>query len=414
VGTTPAACTNNGTATVTPNGGTAPYSILWSNGLTNFTITSLAPGTYTATIKDANNCSAPVTVTVTGSNTSITVNGTVQTPAGCNIGGSATVSVTSGSGNYTYLWDNGQTTAVATNLSVGNHQVTVTDVTTSCTGVGVVNIPQATPIITTVVVTTNATCTTGGTATASASGGVAPYTYKWDNNQTGPTATNLTAGVHTVTVTDATGCVSTTNVTIGQTQGPTASATANNPATCTGGGSATATATGGQAPYTFLWDNGQTTATATNLAAGTRKVTVTDANGCAAIAMVTITQVGTPSVTAAVTTVATCNSGASATATGSGGTAPYTYKWSNNATTATVTNLSAGTYTVTVTDANGCTATATLTVTPPQTPTVVISASTNANCNQPGSATAMAATPLNGATTKPRPQQSTSAPAPTP
>lgn len=391
VGTTPAACTNNGTATVTPSGGTPPYSVIWNNGQTNLTITSLAPATYTVTVTDANLCSTVKQITVTGSNTSITVNGTVQAPAGCALGGTATVSISNGSGNFTYLWDNGQTTAVATNLSVGNHTVTVIDVATGCQGIGLINIPQATPIITTIVVTTNATCSTGGTATVSASGGVAPYTYLWDNGQTTATATNLSAGLHTVTVKDATNCIVTTQATINQSQGPTVTAQPNSQATCTSGGSATATATGGQAPYAYLWDNGQTTATATNLSAGNHKVTVTDANGCAATAMVTIAQSGTPSVSITINSAATCLAGGKASALGSGGTAPYTYQWSTGATTSMVTNLAPGTYTVTVKDANNCTATATTTIVPPSTPTVVISASTSANCSQPGSATAMAA-----------------------
>lgn len=390
-GATPAVCTNNGTATVTPAGGTPPYSILWANGQSTFTINNLAPGTYTATITDANNCTEGVTVTVTGSGSGLTINGTAQVPAGCNIGGSATLFVSNGSGNYTYLWDNGQVTPVATNLSVGNHTVTVIDQTTSCTGVGTVNIPLATPIITTIIVTTNATCSTGGAAVASASGGVAPYTYLWSNGQVGANTINLMSGTYTVSVTDASGCMSTNSATITQTQGPSVTAQVTTQATCTTGGTATATATGGQPAYTYLWSNGATTPTATNLAPGIRTVTVTDANGCAASASVTITQSQGPTATASVTAAATCLTGGSATVTATGGTPPYTYLWNTNATTATITNIAPGTYTVTVKDANNCTVTASATIAAPPVPTVVISSSTIANCNQPGSATALAA-----------------------
>lgn len=391
-GTTPAACTNNGTATITPNGGTAPYNIVWSpGGFTNFTVTSLAPGTYTATVTDANGCTEGATVTVTGNNTGLTVNGTVQAPAGCTVGGSATIAVTSGSGNYKYLWDNGQMTVVATGLTVGNHTVTVMDLVTGCTGVGTINIPQATPIITTIIVTTNATCSLGGTATASVSGGVSPYSYVWSNGQTGANATNLVAGTIFITVTDATGCVATHSAVVQQTQGPSVAVVVNSNATCTTGGSATATASGGASPYTYIWSNGDTTATTTGLLAGTHTVTVTDANGCAASKSVTITQPNAPSVTATVGAAATCLTGGSATAAGAGGSTPYSYKWSNNDMTATVTNLAPGTYTVTVTDANGCSATASVIIVPPVKPSVLISASSNANCNQPGSASALAA-----------------------
>ena len=61
---------------------------------------------------------------------------------------------------------------------------------------------------------------------------------------------------------------------------------------CNGGndGSTDVTAGGGTAPYTYLWDYGQTTDTAYNLAAGNYIVTVTDANGCTDIDTATISE----------------------------------------------------------------------------------------------------------------------------
>lgn len=385
-----AACGLAGSATVVPSGGTPPYTILWNTGSTNFTISGM-PGTYTATLKDANNCTKAVSVTIGGTNTSLTVSATVVSNAGCTIGGSATATASAGSGNYAFSWDNGNTTATATNLSAGNHSFTVTDITTGCTGVGTVNIPTAPPLTVSTTVVTNATCLVGGSATATGAGGTPPYTYKWDNNQTTATATNLGAGPHSVMVTDSKGCVATAIVIIGQTQGPTVTVVVNSNATCIGGGSATASATGGAGGYVFLWDNGQTTATATNLSVGAHKVTVTDAAGCSAVGMATITQPGAPSVIVSPGSPANCIAGGgSATAGASGGTGPYTFLWSNGSTSATVSNLSAGTYTVTVRDALGCTATGQVSVAASIPPNVVIVASSNAKCDQPGSATASA------------------------
>lgn len=388
---TNAACGNTGTATVTPSGGTPPYTFQWHNTFTTQTITGLAPGPYLVTVTDANGCTFTASVNVGGTNTNLTVNVTLVSNAGCTVGGSATASVVGGSGNYVYAWDNGQTTATATNLTAGNHSVTVTDVTTMCSGVGTINIPTAPPLTVTAVVNSNANCTVGGSATATASGGTPPYTYKWDNGQLTATATNLGAGPHTVTATDAAGCIATTTITIGQGQGPTVTAVVTANATCTAGGSATATATGGAGGYVYLWSNGQSTATATNLAPGTHMVTVTDAGGCSASASVSVTQPNAPSVTAAATGNANCNGGGGvATASPSGGTPPYTYAWSNGQTNAIATNLGAGVYTVTVTDAAGCKGTASVSIASPFPPAVVITASSNANCNQPGSATVMA------------------------
>ena len=385
-----AACGLAGSATVFPSGGTPPYSIVWNTGSTSFTITGM-PGTYTATLTDANGCTKPVTVTIGGTNTTLTVTATVITNAGCTVGGKAMASASGGSGNYAFSWDNGQSTAMASNLSAGNHSVTVTDITTGCTGVGTVNIPTAPTLTATAVVVTNATCLVGGSATATGAGGTPPYTFKWDNNQTTATATNLGAGPHSVTVTDATGCVATAIVIIGQTQGPTVTAVVNNNASCTAGGKATATATGGAGGYIFLWDNGQNTAMATNLSVGVHHVTVTDAAGCSATAMVTITQPGAPTAIVSPGSPANCTSGGgSANAGATGGTPPYSFHWSTGANTQNITNLSAGTYTVTVTDALGCTSTGQVSVAAAIPPNVVIVASSNARCDQPGSATASA------------------------
>lgn len=386
---TNANCGLPGSATVAPSGGTPPYTVSWNTGSTNFTI-SAPPGTYSVTVTDSKGCSVTATATIGGGGTPLNINITVNSNAGCTTTGKATALASGGSGNYAYVWDNGQTTAMAT-LTAGGHSVTATDITTGCTGVGTVTITSVTNLAVTATAVTSASCTTGGSATANASGGTAPYSYAWDNGQTTQTATNLTAGPHKVTVTDAGGCIAIATVTIGQSQGPSVTVTANSNAACSGaGGSATATASGGTSPYVYLWDNGQTTATATGLSAGTHKVTVTDAAGCSAMGSVDIQQAGTPTATVVVTAQATCTTGGSATATGAGGSGNYTYNWSTGTTGATVSNLSPGTYTVTVTDGSGCTATASATIVPPAPPVAIISASANAKCDQPGSASASA------------------------
>ena len=118
-------------------------------------------------------------------------------------------------------------------------------------------------------------------------GGTTPYTYAWSNGQTSATATNLSANTYRVTVTDARGCTATSSVAVSQPVASLTSSFASSNITtvdCFGNftGSATVTVTGGTTPYTYAWTNGQTSATATNLAANTYRVTVTDARGCSA------------------------------------------------------------------------------------------------------------------------------------
>jgi hypothetical protein len=211
-----------------------------------------------------------------------------------------------------------------------------------------------------------------GTASVIATGGTAPYTYLWSNGETTASISGLTAGTYTVTVTDLNGCTANCSVTV---QEPGCNLSANATGTnvsCNAGtdGTAAATASGNLVPVTYLWSNGETTASITGLVAGTYTVTVTETPTCTAVASYTVTE---PTLldAACTKTDATTIGGAEGTASviATGGTAPYTYLWSNGETTASITGLTAGTYTVTVTDLNGCTANCMVTVQEPSCPT---------------------------------------------
>ena len=147
------------------------------------------------------------------------------------------------------------------------------------------------PLVASISSSSNVSCFGGnnGSSTASASGGVTPYSYSWSNGATGATASGLTAGTYTVTVTDGNSDQAQAQVTISQPTLLSASASGTD-ADCNGGptGSASASASGGVSPYSYAWSNGASTATANGLAAGSYSVTVTDNNGCADVAFVTI------------------------------------------------------------------------------------------------------------------------------
>jgi hypothetical protein len=242
----------------------------------------------------------------------------------------------------------------------------------------------AAPLVVTIPTSSNVSCNGGidGSATASATGGTAPYSYSWSSGANTATASGLSAGSYTVTVTDASSATATANITITEPSALSASATATD-ASCNGvaDGSVDLTVSGGTTPYTYSWSNSATTQDLAAVAAGTYTVTVADANGCTTNAGATV---GEPSAIAASATASnvTCNGLAdgSVDLTVSGGTAPYTYTWSNSATTQDLAAVAAGTYTVIVADANGCVANAGATVSEP----TALSASataTNAPCN---------------------------------
>ncbi|WP_053990259.1 LamG-like jellyroll fold domain-containing protein [Mangrovimonas sp. TPBH4] len=369
-------CTNgnNGTATVTPSGGTAPYFYVWSNGQTTATATNLSEGTYTVNITDSNGCTFETNVTLEAPEEILTnITSTNPTCFG-SANGTATVSVTSGGiSPFTYQWSNGQTSQTANGLAANtNYSVIVTDAN-GCSVSNSVTLSQPNALQVNIT-KTPALCfgSNGGTATATPSGGTAPYSYVWSNSQTTQTATNLSAGSYTVTVTDNNGCQEIKSVTITQPSQLTATAEAFD-ASCynASNGYVTVTVENGTPGYTYSWNTSpvQTTATASGLSAGTYSVTITDANGCTTTASATVNE-PTELVADISGTNVSCygfNDG-TASVSVSGGTAPYEYTWNTSPiqTTSTANNLTAGNYQVIVEDALGCQITKTITITQPQ------------------------------------------------
>lgn len=269
--------------------------------------------------------------------------------------GSVDLTVTDGTPPYTFAWSNGATTEDLANVPAGTYSVTVTDAGgQTATASATVNEPSPVSVSTT---GADVTCNgdADGTATATASGGTAPYTFAWSNGSTSASISGLAAGTYSVTVTDANNCTGTGSATIGSPAALTASATGTD-ANCFGDadGSATATASGGTAPYSFSWSNGGSGASIAGLAAGTYVVTVSDANGCTATASATVAEPSEVAVAVSATDASCGQADGSAAATVTGGTAPYSIAWSTGATTASIGGLAAGTYSVTATDANGC------------------------------------------------------------
>jgi hypothetical protein len=373
---------NNGSATANPSGGSG-YTYAWSNGGNTQTISNLSPGTYTVTVTATGNCTATASATI-GASTPITVTTSmVNTTCGLN-NGSATANPSGGSG-YTYAWSNGGNTQTISNLSPGTYTVTVT-ATGNCTATASATIGASTPItVTTSVV--NTTCgLNNGSASANPSGG-SGYTYAWSNGGNTQTISNLAAGTYTVTVTASNGCTGTTEAVVNGSVPITVNMQAVQTSCGQNNGSATANPVGGNT-YTYVWSNGGTTQTISNLAPGTYTVTVTSESGCTVSGSTVVDPSGGISVTIdAISTTCGLNNGA-ATANPSGGSG-YTYIWSNGATTQTISNLAPGTYSVTVTAAGNCTASSTVTIDPSLAISVSVSTEPTTCGFANGSATAL-------------------------
>ncbi len=349
-----------GTASITPTGGTTPYTYSWSSaGQTTAAVSGICAGAQTIKVTDAAGCVNFYTVTITeppAISPTVTKNDIT-----CNNmnNGSVSVATSGGIGAYTYSWNpGGATTANINGLSGGNYTLTITD-GTGCTvtrTVGIINPAQlicsTTP--------TNPTCNgaNNGSASSLVTGGTQPYTYFWSpNGGTGSTGTGLSAGNYTVTITDKNGCTVTKLTTINQPAAITASFNTTH-IPCFGGttGSTTASAASGVGAYTYSWiPGGQTGTSRAGLSAGTYSLSITDGNGCSTTVSVTINAPAKLAIAFNKTDAGcgTCTNG-SADANVSGGVNPYTYSWSNGQTTFSATGLSVGLYTVCITDANNC------------------------------------------------------------
>jgi hypothetical protein len=277
-----------------------------------------------------------------------------------------TAQVSNAVGTPSYSWSTNpiQTSATATGLSSGEYVVVVTD-DNNCEASDTVEVLSLPPL-NLEVQATDSLCLglTSGAATVIASGGSGSYEYSWNTSpvQNTASATGLSVGVYTVTVTDITGCSGQASVTIHQ-KGEISVDVTTNGDVCpeSNDGEATATASNGSAPYTYSWNTSpvQSGTIATGLAPGDYQVTATDQDGCQGIGSVTIAAL--PAVEADAGTYTTICLGQSTDLLATGG---VDYEWSIGEFGATIEVAPEETtlYTVTVTDGNGCTGTDTVTV----------------------------------------------------
>lgn len=379
-----AGCNGAGTGSIslTVTGGTSPYNYNWNNGANTASISNLIAGSYSVTVTDANFCSASLSVNI-GQVSAVAATATpthVSCAGGAN--GTIAVSVSSGTAPFSFAWSDGSALQSRDSLSAGNYSVTVSDAN-NCSVVAntVVAEPSA---ITLNYTKQDATCygAANGSIDLSVTGGTGAYSYNWSNSEQTQDVYSLTAANYTVTVTDANSCVVSAGINISEPAALTLS-TISTPAVCynTNTASVTATASGGSGTYQYIWSNGGNNATISNVAAGSYTVSVTDTNGCSAVASVSAGQSPAVVITETVTGVSCFgdNHGSiSVTANGGGGS--YTYLWNTGSNSSSIANLTAATYSVTVTDANGCSAAKNITLTQPAA-IQLTTAVTNAGCN---------------------------------
>lgn len=355
---------SNGTATVIVNGGTQPYTYLWSTNpaQTSSTVTNLTSGVYSVTVTDSKGCIKYDSVSITQPTLLTTAKSKTDVSCYNGTNGTATIIASGGTLPYSYSWNTfpTQTNATATGLTA-NTYIALTIDSKGCAVTDTFTITQPAPL-TSGKSKTDVSCFNGnnGTATTVVSGGTPPYTYNWNTSpiQTTATATTLNAGIYIVTITDNHNCIKYDTISIGQ---PTllVATTTKKDLKCfdDSTGIVTANASGGTPPYTYTWNTVpiQTTSSISSLQAGIYNLIITDNKGCITAVSTTVTQPNPLSSTISGTDI-NCFGGndGSVNINVTGGTQPYSYQWNNAANTANNTKLIAGKYNVTVTDHNGC------------------------------------------------------------
>jgi len=398
------------TVTVPVGAGTPPFTYVLDGGApvvgpSPHVFSNVPQGMHNIVITEAVSSCNSVLNEMVFRNNSLTANISTTATACAAVGtGSITITPTNGTGPYTFQLDGflpvpGAVPFTFNNLLGGNHSIIVTDATGCQTNVIVVNVPIG-PGVTGNATSTIASCAAiaNGTVTATATTGIAPFTWQLDGGaaQISPsphTFINVSSGTHIITITDNLGCSTPVNVIVAAGPGVNGN-TISTPASCQGAGNGTitATATFGAAPFTWQLDggsfqNGTNPYTFTNIFGGLHFVTIKDNVGCTLDLNVNVAS-GNGPLASAISSATSCNGASNGTIIVSAinGAPPYSFSLDGAPPFAAgnpyaFTNVSSGIHTVIVRDAAGCVSNTVTVIVLPGPPLTTTVTKTNVLCN---------------------------------
>jgi len=373
---------SDGNAIANIQGGTMPYTYSWTFPNNRIVRTdenvlqNIDGGGYKLEIIDANNCVSPAYTFEVAASSPIQLQVVEVQNASCSNpeGGFINLSTSGGRSGINYEWNNGLLTEDLTDLDVGTYAITVTDgAECTLTRSFTIQLEEDSLAIELIAIDQpNCDNTSDGAIAIQVNGGFGNYQFFWSNGvQTfdgdSTQLQNLSAGSYDVSVIDANNeylCVGFLdnlelipegNISVDLDN-------FNNELACFEDelGASFITPTGGNMPYQYAWSNGATTEDVTNLAAGSYRLTITDANNCEWTSGELFPEIlapGNPFIaTANFVTDSLCvgDDNGQIDLIVEGGTTPYNFEWNNGATTATIQNLLPGAYSLTVTDENDC------------------------------------------------------------
>jgi gliding motility-associated-like protein len=361
---------STGSITASISGGTQPYTFTLDNGASGNPIQNLAAGNYLLDVSDANGCVLDdLPIAINQPATAVSVSQLNASPS-CfgQSNGSLQVNAQGGNGApFDYLWSNGQTQDLASNLGAGIYTVTASD-SKGCTATGIFELSSFDAIVTNVL-TDIPSCF--GVADGQAAvnliqggGGMGdPANYHFEWSVPGSPDNIFISGLagdmeYYVTVTDNFGCSGIDTFFLFQPP-PLDFTLVLDSVDCNGGANGSAAlgnVPGGQTIAGFEWSNGDTDPLADNLAAGMYSVTLTDLDGCQGEQAFTIEEPAALAVDVDIKDLRCYGySDAQIDVIASGGTPGYQISWSTGTSGASIQDLPAGSYQFTITDGKGCT-----------------------------------------------------------
>ena len=369
---------NDGEINITVTGGTGNYTYEWSSengsGIQqgNQDQIGLAPGNYKLILRDGCNTFEYIYTITTPDTLEISLDEKVDVLCHDDSTGKIDISVTGGTLPYNYVWKdnfgnvydrnvgNVFSNGDLSNIPAGLYDLTVTDAN-NCSATYSTEITQSEDLVIQIDKTDlNCYDSNDGTIKVTPSGGVAPYTYAWNDFGNGDFRQNLSAGTYQVTITDSNGCIEIRDVEV--LNAPLFDVNPIiTPVSCFGAndGSIELNFVGGIAPISFNWtDDSSAGQVRNNLSPGLYSVLITDGSGCEIQEDFVIVEPKEISIAGVITDAIDCDNPESGSIDlqVSGGNLPYTFLWSNGATTEDVSNLLANNYSVKITDSKGCTA----------------------------------------------------------
>jgi len=335
----------NGSIDIDVIGGDAPYTYVWTNGDTIEDISELSSGTYGVTVYDVNGCDG-VAAFVVGLASPLTITDNSIYPSCDGDLGTGYVSVTGGNAPYTFNWTNGSVDSIANNLSIGLHQVTVTDASGCIDSLEIEILTN--PELQVFPIVNHSICyADNGSVSLLIIGGASPYNIDWN----GIDSLNVLPGTYAVSVTDYSGCEKIVNYTILSEDEIIIDITPNITSCDDNLFTLEVEVEGGVPPYNYNWSITDTT----QVSAGIHSLEITDSLGCMQLATFEIDTAELLEVTFDYSTIDCKDTITDITLAISGGVSPYHIAWSDgqlNLFTKTVI-LGDNEY-VTITDERGC------------------------------------------------------------